>query len=225
VLVSTYNEPLVTAEWLVEVFRAARRAGLGTGVVTNGSATPEVLAYLRPWVDYFRVDLKSFDDGKYRWLGGNLEHVLAGIRRIHALGFWLEVVTPLIPGFNDAPGEIEASARFLAGVSTEIPWHITGFHGDYRMRDPRVTEPEDAARAAEIARAAGLQYVYAGGFGGRAGRLEDTWCPSCGERLVERTGYATQACRVAADGRCPACGRHIAGRWGPAAGSEIGIDA
>jgi pyruvate formate lyase activating enzyme len=213
VVIATYNEPLVTAEWLVDVFRAARQAGLGTGVVSNGTATPAVLEYLRPWVDFFRVDLKCMNEEGYRWLGGRLEHVLAGIRRIRQLGFWLEVVTPLIPGFNDAPEQIEISARFLAGVSTKIPWHITRFHGDYRMRDPRPTRPEDAARAAEIAKNAGLDHVYVGGFGGQAGALEDTWCPGCGDRLVRRAGYATLECRVSNDDRCPTCRRAIPGWW------------
>src|SRR5476649_1517499 len=97
-IVSTYNEPLITSEWAVAVFKEAKAAGLVTGYVSNGNGTPEVLEYLRPWVDLYKVDLKSFDDRHYRQLGGRLEPILDTIRRLHAMGFWVEIVTLLIPG-------------------------------------------------------------------------------------------------------------------------------
>src|ERR1700693_1532202 len=105
-VVSTYNEPLITAEWAVTVFREARAAGLTTGFVSNGNATPEVLEFIRPWVDLYKVDLKSFDDRRYHQLGGRLEPILTSIRKIHQMGFWLEVVTLVIPGFNDSDDEL-----------------------------------------------------------------------------------------------------------------------
>ena len=102
VVVSTYNEPLITSEWAVAVFKEAKAAGLLTGYVSNGNGTPEVLEYIRPWVDLYKVDLKSFDDRHYRQLGGRLQPILDTIRRLHAMGFWVEIVTLLIPGFNDS---------------------------------------------------------------------------------------------------------------------------
>src|SRR5205085_2885759 len=105
-VVSSYNEPLITAEWSVAVFREARAAGLGCAFVSNGNATPEALDYLRPWLTSYKVDLKSFDDRRYRTLGGTLDAVLRTIRMVHERGLWLEVVTLIIPGFNDDADEL-----------------------------------------------------------------------------------------------------------------------
>jgi len=116
-VVSTYNEPLITAEWAVEVFRRARQAGLLTGLVSNGNATPEVLRYLRPWVDLYKVDLKSFSDRRYHELGGRLGPILEAIALIHEMGFWLEIVTLVVPGFNDSDEELRSIARFIADLS------------------------------------------------------------------------------------------------------------
>ncbi len=213
VMVSTYNEPLITAEWAAEVFREARAAGLATGFVSNGNATPEVLAFLRPWLDLYKVDLKSFDDAQYRKLGGRLQPVLDSIRRIHEMGFWLEVVTLVVPGFNDSDEELSRIAEFLAGVSPSIPWHVTAFHPDYRMPASPPTSPGDLLRAAGIGRRAGLQFVYAGNLPGMVDSLEDTLCPGCGRTLIRRAGYRVLENRLAAGGRCPDCGAAIPGRW------------
>jgi pyruvate formate lyase activating enzyme len=212
-VVSTYNEPLITAEWAVAVFRHARAAGLLTGFVSNGNATPQVLEYLRPHLDLYKVDLKSFDDRHYRELGGRLQPILDSIRRIHEMGFWLEVVTLLVPGFNDSDDELRRLAAFLAGVSPDIPWHVTAFHKDYRMQDPADTRPADLARAAAIGREAGLRYVYAGNLPGLVGDLEDTRCPGCGELLVRRYGYVIREYRLTGNGACPRCSKAIPGRW------------
>ena len=212
-VVSTYNEPLITAEWAVAVFREAKAAGLLTGFVSNGNATPEVLAYLRPWLDLYKVDLKSFSDRHYRELGGRIEPILDSIRRIHEMGFWLEVVTLVVPGFNDSEDELRGIAEFLAGISPEIPWHVTAFHQDYKMTGPADTRPEDLLRAAEAGRNAGLRYVYAGNLPGCVGRLENTHCPKCGETLVRRRGFRVEQCRVTAEGKCTACAAAIPGRW------------
>lgn len=212
-VVSTYNEPLITAEWAAEVFREARRHGLATGFVSNGNATPEVLEYLRPWLDLFKVDLKSFRDAHYRKLGGRLGPVLESIRRIHEMGFWLEVVTLVVPGFNDSEEELREIAEFLASISVDIPWHVTAFHPDYKMTDPRPTSAADLLRAAEAGQEAGLRYVYAGNLPGRLGDLENTRCWRCGATLVERRGFRVLRNRMKAGGACPECGAAIAGFW------------
>jgi pyruvate formate lyase activating enzyme len=108
----------------------ALRAGLLTGFVSNGNATPEVLKYLRPWLDLYKVDLKGFDDRKYRELGGRLGPILDSIQRVHEMGFWLEIVTLVAPGFNDSEAELKEMARFIPGVSEEIPGHVRAFHQD-----------------------------------------------------------------------------------------------
>jgi pyruvate formate lyase activating enzyme len=215
VLVSTYNEPLITSEWAVAVFKEAKAAGLLTGFVSNGNATPQVLEYLRPWLDLYKVDLKSFDDRHYHELGGRIGPILDSIRRIHAMGLWLEIVTLLIPGFNDSADELRRLTEFLAGISRDIPWHVTAFHGDYKMQNDvaRDTNVEDLLRAVEIGRAAGLRYIYAGNLPGRVGEWENTRCPNCAETLIERYGYLIKDYRLTEDGRCPKCSTAIPGRW------------
>jgi pyruvate formate lyase activating enzyme len=213
IVVSTYNEPLITLEWAVAVFEEAREHGLVTGFVSNGNGTPRALEYLRPHIDLYKVDLKSFDDKHYRELGGRLQPILDTISWLHRSGVWLEIVTLLVPGFNDSEPEIRALTEFIAGVSVTIPWHVTAFHQDYHMLDSGNTTPEMLQRAARIGRAAGLRYVYAGNIPGRVGDLEHTHCHSCGERLVTRYGYLIQDYRVTSGGACPRCAASVPGRW------------
>lgn len=214
VLVSTYNEPLITAEWAAAICREARAAGLMTAFVSNGNGTARVLDYLRPLLDFYKVDLKSFDDRHYRQLGGRIEPILFTIRRLHELGVWVEIVTLLIPGFNDSEEELKRLTSFVASVSVDIPWHVTAFHKDYRMSDPDNTTPEMLMRAAEIAYGEGVRYVYAGNIPGAVGDLENTRCHQCRALLIERYGYLIQQYRITAEGRCPDCGTVIPGRWG-----------
>jgi pyruvate formate lyase activating enzyme len=213
IMVSTYNEPLITSEWAVAIFKEAKAAGLATAFVSNGNGTPQVLEYLRPWVDLYKVDLKSFDEQHYHQLGGRLQPILETIRRLHAMGFWLEIVTLVIPGFNDSDQELTSMAEFLVSVSSNIPWHVTAFHKDYKMTDPIDTGAETLARAAQIGRKAGLRYIYAGNLPGEVGDLENTRCPNCQELLVERFGYRITDYRLTPDGRCPMCRTLIPGRW------------
>ena len=213
VLVSTYNEPLITSEWAVAVFKEARAAGLATGFVSNGNGTPRVLEYLRPWIDLYKVDLKSFDDRHYRQLGGRLAPILDTIRRLHAMDVWVEIVTLLIPGFNDSTDELTRLTEFVASVSPDIPWHVTAFHGDYKMDQTPDTTPEMLAHAADIGHRSGLTFVYAGNLPGSVGSLEDTGCASCGETLIARTGYRIRSYRVTPDGCCPSCGTQVPGRF------------
>ena len=158
VVVSTYNEPLITSEWAVAVFKEARAAGLATGFVSNGNGTPQVLEFLRPWVDLYKVDLKSFDDQHYRKLGGRLQPILDTIRRLKQMDFWVEIVTLVIPGFNDSSHELRQMAEFIAGVSPDIPWHVTAFHEDYKMNDCGNTPVETLLRAADIGHEARVEF-------------------------------------------------------------------
>ena len=215
VLVSTYNEPLITSEWAVAVFKEAKAAGLVTGYISNGNGTPQVLEYLRPWVDLFKVDLKSFDEQHYHRLGGRMEPILRTIRSLHQMGIWVEIVTLVIPGFNDSDDELARLAEFIAGVSPDIPWHVTAFHKDYKMTDPEDTKPSTLARAAEIGKRTGLRFVYAGNLSGHVGDLENTRCPQCREMLIERSGYHILKYQVTSEGTCPSCGASIPGRWAP----------
>jgi pyruvate formate lyase activating enzyme len=212
VVTSTYNEPLITAEWAAAVMRLARQHGLRGSFVSNGHGTREVLEYLRPFVDLFKVDLKSFRQSSYRELGGVLDRVLETIGNLVELGFWVEVVTLVVPGFNDSETELRDIARFLRGVSADIPWHVTAFHSDYRMMDRTATPASTLRRAREIGLEEGLRYVYAGNLPGMLEDAEDTRCHSCGELLVERFGFRVLTCRIS-KGRCPRCQTVIPGIW------------
>ena len=223
VIVSTYNEPLITSEWAVAVFREARAAGLKTGFVSNGNGTPQVLEFLRPWIDLYKIDLKSFDDRHYHELGGRIGPILDTIRRVHQMGWWLEIVTLLIPGFNDSDDELRRLTEFVASVSCEIPWHVTAFHTDYKMQGEgqRDTTSDDLLRAAEIGRQSGLQYIYAGNLPGGVGLGEDTRCPQCSETLIRRYGYLIEDYRLTPEGRCPRCAHQIPGRWAASFAGQI----
>jgi len=212
IVTSTYNEPLITSEWAVEIFKVARQAGLTTSYVSNGNGTPEVLEYIKPWVDLYKVDLKSFQDRNYRKLGGVLNNVLDTIQRLYTMGFWLEIVTLIIPTFNDSDEELRDIARFLARISPDIPWHVTAFHQDYKMTDPDNTPVRTLLRAAEIGKSEGLSFVYAGNLPGYVGNWENTLCPGCGELLIERYGFRVQRNRIR-NGACPKCSRQIPGVW------------
>ena len=215
VLVSTYNEPLITAEWAVAIMKEAKAAGLVTGFVSNGNGTPQVLEYLRPWLDLYKVDLKSFNDRHYRELGGRLQPILDTIRALHGMGLWVEIVTLLIPGFNDSDEELQQLTEFLASVSLDLPWHVTAFHKDYKMTDPADTKPKDLLRAVAHGKRAGLRYVYAGNLPGRVGSHEDTHCQHCGTILIQRFSYQIVDYRITSEGKCPNCSASVPGRWAP----------
>ena len=213
VIASSYNEPLITAEWSVEVFKLAREQGLRTAFVSNGNGTPEVLEYLRPWVDGYKVDLKSMSKKGYRSLGGRLDNVLRTLEMLVRMGFWVEIVTLLVPGFNDSRDEIKEAAEFIASLSVDIPWHVTAFHKDYKMTDPDNTSARILMRAADTGYESGLKFVYAGNLPGMVGRYENTYCPGCDTPLIERFGFRVLENRLASGGRCPECATQLPGIW------------
>ena len=212
VVVSTYNEPLITSEWAVEVFQEAKVKGLGTAYVSNGHGTPEVLEYLRPWVDLFKIDLKSFSEKEYRRLGGNLSAVLETIQAVYGMGIWLELVSLLIPDYNDSDEELAKMAEFISGISPTIPWHVTAFHPDYKMQDRGRTPVNTLLRATQHGKEAGLQFVYAGNIPGQVSNTENTYCPKCQHLLVERRGFRVLSVNLKGE-CCPSCAATVPGRW------------
>lgn len=213
IIASSYNEPLITSEWAIEIFRLARQEGLRSVYVSNGFATPEVLNALQPVLDGYKVDLKCMTDEKYRSVGGRLQVVLDTIKQAHALGMWVEVVTLIIPGFNDSNEELWDSARYLVSVSADIPWHVTSFYPTYKHLEGERTSAEILQRAADIGQEAGLKYVYAGNLPGHVGSLENTYCPNCQTLLIRRTGFSVHENRITNSGGCPQCAESIAGVW------------
>ncbi len=210
---SSYNEPLITSEWAVEIFKLAQQHGIRGVYVSNGNATREVLEYIRPYVVGYKIDLKTMRDKNYRKLGAPLQTILDSIKMVKSMGFWLEVVTLVIPGFNDSNEELMDAAQYIRAVSPDIPWHVTAFHPDYRMTDTGYTPATTLIRAAEIGQEAGLHYVYAGNLPGYVKNYENTYCPKCNTLLVERYGYRIPQVRVTKDGKCPKCGEVIPGIW------------
>lgn len=219
VIASSYNEPLITTEWALAIFKLAAEAGFKCAFVSNGNATPEVLECLAPYMAGLKIDLKSMQDRQYRRLGGVLQNVLDTIRLAHEMGFWVEVVTLIVPGMNDSNEELMDAGRFIASVSADIPWHVTAFHPNYKATEVGATPVKTLIRAAEIGQEAGLRFVYAGNLPGRVSTYENTFCPGCSTALIERLGYFITGYHLTNEGACPQCGFSIPGIWPSSANS------
>jgi pyruvate formate lyase activating enzyme len=200
----TYTEPTIFFEFAHDTSVLARRAGLKNVFVTNGYQTPETIEKMRGLVDAANVDLKAFSDEFYvKRCRARLAPVLKSIRLMHEAGIFLEITTLVIPGENDSSVELKQIAEFIASISPEIPWHVSRYHPDYRYRGKDWTPPDTIFQAAEIGKAAGLKYVYAGNL--PAGKYENTCCPACGATVIERSGFCSRKSGLAGT-RCSACG-------------------
>jgi len=204
----TYTEPTIFMEFALDCARLAHRRGIRNVFVTNGFQTPEAVQAMTGLIDAANVDLKAYTDEFYRrYCKGRLEPVKQSIGNMHAAGIHVEVTTLLIPGRNDAPEELRALTAFLAGVSPDIPWHISRFHPDYQETALPPTPLETMQTAERIGREAGLHYVYLGNVWPGEGQC--TRCPDCGRMLVKRSGYGSPTIEMT-EPRCPNCGRHVA---------------
>jgi pyruvate formate lyase activating enzyme len=206
----TYTEPTVFFEYALDCMKRARQAGLLNVFVSNGYMTPECLDAAVPFLDAANVDLKAMTEDFYRKVcGAHLEPVLRSIRELWQRGVWVEATTLVIPHHNDSAEELREIARFLASVSPDLPWHVTGFHPTYRLTE----EPPTPVAALELGRRVGseegLRYVYAGNRPGRGG--EDTLCPACRHTVVARRGFSVTNVHLTPDGRCRGCGATVAG--------------
>jgi pyruvate formate lyase activating enzyme len=209
----TYNDPVIFAEYAIDVARACREQGIKTVAVTAGYITDEARPEFYRAMDAANVDLKAFtEDFYHRLCFAELQPVLDTLVYLRReTDVWFEVTTLLIPGENDSRGELDrASDWFAANLGPDVPWHFTAFHPDFKMLDKPRTPPATLAGAREIARSKGLKHVYTGNVHDRAGG--STWCPSCNALLIERDWYDLGAYNL--DGnRCKACGSEIAGRF------------
>ena len=204
----TYTEPTVFYEYARDCARLATAAGLKNVFVTNGYMTAEALRDIDGCLHAANVDLKSFSDEFYRTLvGARLKPVLDTIRRLWAMGVWVEVTTLLIPDRNDGEDELRSLASFLASVSPDIPWHVSRFYPAYRLVGAPPTPVTLLERALQIGREEGLRYVYAGNIPGHP--AESTVCPACGEIVIERQGFRMSRNGIV-KGCCPRCGERIA---------------
>jgi len=208
----TYSEPTVFSEYVLDLAVAARKAGLRTVVVSNGSIREEPLRELCPVLAAYKVDLKAYSEKTYREMcSGELKAVLGTLRRLARAKLWTEVVTLVIPTINDSEAEIRSLARFVRDeVGRETPLHFTRFHPTYRLTNLPPTPVATLEKAREIALAEGLPFAYVGNVPGHPG--ESTYCPGCKARLIHRVGMATVENRLM-KGACPDCGRAIPGVW------------
>lgn len=208
----TYNEPTVFFEYTLDVAKLARAQGIKNVYVSNGFMSPEALDHIGPYLDGINVDLKGFTESFYtEYSGARLEPVKRNIATIaRDTDIWIEVTTLIIPGLNDSDDELRAAAEWLASVDPAMPWHLSAFHPDYRMRDRLRTSTATLERAYEIGKTAGLQFVYVGNI--LDSQRESTHCPDCGERLVQRYGYHTET-HWTTPGVCPQCNTVIPGVW------------
>ncbi|HOL18693.1 MAG TPA: AmmeMemoRadiSam system radical SAM enzyme [Candidatus Hydrogenedens sp.] len=212
VIVSTYNEPLITSDWAFEIFSLAKNRGIICGYVSNGHASEKVLQFLRPVTKLFKIDLKTFQQKNYDKLGGKLSTVCHTIEKAVELNYWVEIVTLLVPGFNDSDEELRELTKFIAKINPNIPWHVTGFYPNYKMNDGFPTSAHQLEKAYKIAKDAGLKFVYAGNRPGSVKTMENTYCPHCHELLIERTGFNVWSNKLT-DGKCPYCDTQIPGIW------------
>jgi pyruvate formate lyase activating enzyme len=213
----TYTEPTIFFEYSYDIARLAREMGIASVYVTNGYMTREMLELFQglddghePWLDAANVDLKAFRDETYKKVcGARLQPVLDSLKNMKELGVWVEVTTLVVPDMNDSEAELEALAQFIASeLGPETPWHVSRFHPDYKMYDRGPTPVSTLRRAYELGKEAGLRYVYVGNMPGA--RLEDTYCPGCGQAVIGRWGFQVTQQRTE-EGKCANCGTVIDG--------------
>lgn len=218
----TYNDPVIFAEYAIDVAQACHESGIQTVAVTAGYIAEEPRMEFYRNMDAANVDLKGFTDQFYhRLCFGQLGAVLDTLKYLrHETEVWFEVTTLLIPGENDNDAELNQAAEwFSENLGPDVPWHFTAFHPDFKMLDKPCTPAQTLTRARRIACSYGLHYVYTGNVHDTEGG--STWCPGCGALLVERDWFALGRWNLDGD-RCASCDYQIAGKfeqqpgeWGP----------
>lgn len=223
VMAAAYNEPMISAEWIRAVLSAAKSRGLATAIISDGNTTREALTYVRPVCDAYRVDLKAQDNEHYKYLGGRLAPVVDAIALAKELGFWVEVVTLVVPGFNDDLAGLRSLADAISRVDRAIPWHLNAFVPRYKLNRVARMSMSALASAVGMAYARGLQFVYASNAPGGYSELSHTRCPGCHAVLIERNDYVTVANHLR-EGACPYCNTRIPGVWGNEIADAIPLD-
>ena len=208
----TYTEPTIYFEYAYETAMLAREEGIKNIFVTNGYMSEEALRMIQPCLDAANVDLKSFHEKVYKEVcGASLKPVLENLRLMKQMGIWVEVTTLVIPTLNDSDKEFEEIARFILSLGPEVPWHVSAFYPTYKMLNLRRTPSSLLHRAREIGMRTGLRYVYCGNIPGGEG--EDTFCPQCERKVIERVGFQVTRNDVVKE-ECPHCHAKIEGIWG-----------
>jgi pyruvate formate lyase activating enzyme len=208
----TYNEPTVWLEYSLDVFKLAKKNNLYTVWVTNGYATKEAIDVIAPYLDVYRVDLKSFDNRFYQKLTNvpKAKPIFETTKYIHQEypQIHLECITNIIPGWNDSDKNLKQIAQWIVrNLGSKTPWHVTRFFPYAELSNLPPTPPETLFRAREIGLKQGLQFVYIGNM--EVEKEDDTICPKCGNLAVRRTGYLTEVLGVDQKGRCLDCQENL----------------
>ncbi|MFQ3549002.1 MAG: AmmeMemoRadiSam system radical SAM enzyme [Armatimonadota bacterium] len=207
----TYNEPAIWVNYALDCAKLAKKSNLYTVYVTNGYSTPEALDLIAPYLDVYRVDIKSMNDDFYKKLikVGSSQ----GIREVaerakHKWDMHIECVTNIIPGWNDSDEEIKQMADWIIHkLGDDTPWHLTRFFPNAQMNDVPPTSPETLIRCVKTAKEQGLKFVYIGNIAIPLG--ENTYCPNCGKLNIERDIYTTKIVGLAPNGNCKYCGENL----------------
>ncbi len=204
----TYTEPTIFFEYAVDTAKIAKKRGLKNVFVTNGYMTKETIDMMDGLIDAVNMDIKSFSDAYYIQIAGNarLKPVLNSLEYMKKKGIWVEATTLIIPGVNEEPVEIMALVEHIYEIDPAIPWHVSRFFPAYKMDEVPPTDVRIIKNLAEIGKSLGLKYVYTGNIPGDEG--ENTYCPACGELLINRYGFDILSNRIV-DGKCPKCGEKI----------------
>lgn len=204
----TYTEPTIFFEFAYDCARLAHEKGIKNVFVSNGYTSPEAVRMIAPYLDANNIDLKG-DDNFYKTVcGARLQPVLDTIKLMKELGVWVEITTLIIPDYNDSEDFLKWTAEFIKSVDPAMPWHVTAFYPTYKLLDKPRTPVATLRRAREIGLETGLKYVYEGNVPGEGG--ENTWCPSCGGLLIERSGFYLSEIKMK-DSKCLKCGACIDG--------------
>jgi len=207
----TYTEPTIYFEYAYETAALAHQEGIKNIFVTNGYMTEEALKTIQPYLDAANVDLKSFQEKFYKEVcGARLKPVLETLGLMRQMGIWVEITTLVIPTLNDSDKEFEEIAQFILSLGPEVPWHISAFYPTYKMLNLPRTPAALLHRAREIGMGTGLRYVYCGNIPGEEG--EDTFCPHCGRKVIERIGFQVTKNEVVM-GECRHCHSRVEGVW------------
>ena len=214
----TYNDPVIFAEYAMDVADACHARGIQTVAVTAGYMHGQARREFYAKIDAANVDLKGFtEDFYFKLTGAHLQPVLDTLVYLkRETDVWFEITTLLIPGHNDSDAELEAECRWImAELGPDVPLHFSAFHPDWKMTDVPPTPPETLTRARDIATRAGLRYVYTGNVHDIEGGT--TYCPHCHHAVIARDWYRILdyriGDRIGNDGRCLECGGAIAGRY------------
>jgi len=208
----TYNEPTVYLDAYLGLLKKAKSQGIKNIWVTNGYLSNESFTALKPYINAANIDLKGYTESFYTDIvGAHLSIVKENIKKFVEAGIWTEITTLVIPGLNDTSEELSQIAAFIASINVDIPWHLSAFFPAYKLSSLKTTPVKTLQKAYAIGIKAGLHYVYTGNLT-PALSLENTFCPQCHFKLIERKGYSILSNNLL-NGHCPNCGYKIAGNW------------